>query len=135
MSTNNLLFSFKFIGRKRIFHELQKPEGKKACQGSDIPVKTIKENINFITDFIYINFNNSLFSSYFPSSLKKDRENVEKYRPASILPLLPKVSERCMCDQMYAYSQKILSKWHCGFSQGCSLQHCLLPSNHDRKMA
>ena len=89
MGTNNLLFSFKFIGRKRIFHELQKIESKKACQGSDIPVKTIKENINFITDFIYNNFNNSLFSSYLPSSLKnaditpvlkKDRENVEEGR-------------------------------------------------------
>ena len=36
---------------------------QKACQGSDIPVKIIKENINIITDFIYNNFNNSLFSS------------------------------------------------------------------------
>ena len=65
MGTNNLSFSFKFIDRKKIFNELQK-----ACQGSDIPVKIIKENINIITDFIYNNFNNSLFSSYFPSNLK-----------------------------------------------------------------
>ena len=68
MGTNNLSFSFKFIDRKKIFNELQKLKSKKACQGSDIPVKLIK--VNNITDFIYNNFNNSLFSSYFPSNLK-----------------------------------------------------------------
>ena len=106
MGTNNLTFSFKFIDRKKIFNELQKLKSKKACQGSDIPVKIIKENIDIITDFIYNNLNNSLLSSYFPSNLKnaditpifkkKDRENVENYRLVSILPVLSKVYERCM---------------------------------------
>ena len=80
MGTNNLLFSFKFIDRKKIFHELQKPESKNVCQGSDIPLKTIKENINFIPYFIYNNFNNSLFSSYFSSNWKN----------ANITPVLKK---------------------------------------------
>ena len=31
-----------------------------------------------------------------------------------------------MYDQMYAYLNKILSKWQCGFRQGYSTQHCLL---------
>ena len=43
--TNNLSFSFKFINRKKIFNELQKLKNKKACQGSDIPVKIIKETL------------------------------------------------------------------------------------------
>ena len=90
MGTSNLSFSFKFIDRKRIFNELQKLKSKKSFQGSDIPVKIIKENIDIISDFTYNNFNNSLFSSYFPWNLKnaditpvfwkKDRENVENYR-------------------------------------------------------
>ena len=70
MGTNNLSFSFKFIDRKKMFNELQKLKNKKACQVSDIAVKIIKENIIIMTDFIYSNFNNSLFSSYFPSNLK-----------------------------------------------------------------
>ena len=69
MGTSNLSFSFKLIHRKKIFNELQKLKSKKACQGSDIPVRLIKENINIATDFIYNNFDNSLFSSYFPSNL------------------------------------------------------------------
>ena len=70
MGTNNLSFSFKFIDIKKIFNALKKLKSKKACQGSDIPVKIIKENINIVTNCIYNNFNNSLFSSYFPSNLK-----------------------------------------------------------------
>ena len=80
MGTNNLLLFFKFIDRKKIFHELQKPESKNVCQGSDIPLKTIKENINFISYFIYNNFNNSLLSSYFSSNWKN----------ANITPVLKK---------------------------------------------
>ena len=70
MGTNKLSFSFKFIDRKKIINKLQKLKSKKACQGSDIPVKIIKENIEIITDFTYNNFNNLLLSSYFPSGLK-----------------------------------------------------------------
>ena len=66
MGTSKLSFSFKFIDRKRIFNELQKLKSKKSFQGSDIPVKIIKENIDIISDFTYNNFNKSLFSSYFP---------------------------------------------------------------------
>ena len=62
----------KFIDRKKISNELKKLKSKKACPGSDITVKIIKENVNIITDFIYNNFKNSLFSSYFPSDLKND---------------------------------------------------------------
>ena len=70
MDKKNISFSFKLINRKKIFNELEKLKSKIACQGSDIPVKIIKENINIITNFIYNNFNNSLSSSYFPSDLK-----------------------------------------------------------------
>ena len=92
---------------------MQKLKSKKACQGSDIPVKIIKENINIATNCIYNNFNNSLLSSYFPSNLKnaeitpifekQDRENVENYRLVNILMVLSKVYERCMYNQMYSY--------------------------------
>ena len=53
MGKNNLSFFFKFIARKDVFNELQKLKSKKACQGSDMPFKIIKENINIITNFIF----------------------------------------------------------------------------------
>ena len=128
MGEKNLSFFFLIYSRKKIFNELQKLKSKKACHGSDIPVKIIKEKIIIITDFVYNSFNNSLFSSYFPSNLKnaditpvflkKDRDNV--------FAVLSKVYERCMYDQMYVYLYKILSKWQCSFRHRYSTHHFLL---------
>ena len=61
-----------------------------------------------------------------PVFKKKDRNNVENYRPVSILPNLLKIYERCLYDQTYKYFSHILSKWQCGFRKGFSTQHCLL---------
>ena len=61
-----------------------------------------------------------------PVFKKKDRNNVENYRPESILPNLPKIYERCLYDQMYKYFNHILSKWQFGFRKSFSTHHCLL---------
>ena len=82
------------------------------------------------------NFNNSLFSSIFPSELKKAviipihkkkrKFDIENYRCVSILPVLSKIYERCMFNQRYSYFKRILSKHQCGFRQGHSDQYSLL---------
>ena len=94
MKNKNMSFSFSFVTKETILNELRKLNPKIACQESDIPVKIIKENLDIVSNFVYNNFNNSLFSSNFPSHLKnatitpifkkKDRANVENYRPVSI---------------------------------------------------
>ena len=99
-------------------------------------MKIRKDNINIFSEFIFHDFNNSIFDATFPSELKnedmipvfkkKDRNNVENYRPVSILPNLSKIYERCLYDQMYKYFNHILSKWQCGFRKSFSTQHCLL---------
>ena len=61
-----------------------------------------------------------------PIFKKKDRNNVQNYRPVSILPNFSKIYERCLYDQMCKYFNHILSKWECGFRIGFSTQHCLL---------
>ena len=68
MSDKGLSFSFKYVTRSKIAKEIQIV--KKACQESDIHVKLIKNSLNVISPFIYNNFNNSLFSSCFPSESK-----------------------------------------------------------------
>ena len=79
---------------------------------SDIPIKIIKDSINIFYEFVFHNFNNSIFDSSFPSTLKnadvipvfinKDRTNVKNYRPVSILHNLSKV--KCM-NTSIIYSQ------------------------------
>ena len=106
------------------------------CQENDIPVKIIKPHKDIFSYFIHHNFNNPVYSSVFPSEMKKadiipihkkkSKFDIENYRPVSILPVLSKIYERCMFDQMYSYFNQILSKHQCGFRQGHSTQHSLL---------
>ena len=89
-----------------------------------------------MSQFIYHDFNNFLFSSNFSSNLKaadilpthkkNDKSDIENYRPISILPTLSKIYERCMYDQLYKYFDHILSKYQRGFRQGYNTQYCLL---------
>ena len=88
-------FSFEFVDKPKISREINKLDSKKACQEHDIPVKLIKSNKDLFSHFIYLNFDNSLFSFNFPSNLKavdilpthkkKDKSDYENYRPISIL--------------------------------------------------
>ena len=110
MKEKDLYFSFEFVVKPNISKEINKLDEKKACQEHDVPVKLIKSNKDLFSHFIYHNFNNSLFSSNFPLNLKaadilpthkkKDKSDIENYRPISILPTLSKIYERCMYDQM-----------------------------------
>ena len=44
----------------------------------------------------------------------------------SILPVISKIYERLMYDQMYTYFDQIFSKFQCGFHKGFSTHSCLL---------
>ena len=70
MSNKGSSFSFKYVTRTKITKEIQNLDSNKACQESDIPTKLIKDNLDVISPFIFNNFNNSIFSSCFPSELK-----------------------------------------------------------------
>ena len=121
MDSKDLQFSFNFETKNKILAEIYNLDNKKACQESDIRVKIIKDNIDIFSEFIFHNFNNSIFDTTFPSELKnsnvipifkkKDRKNVENYCPVTISHNLSKIYERFLCDQMYKYFNHILSKW------------------------
>ena len=133
MKEKGFYFSFEFVDKPKISKEINKLNEKKTCQEHDTPVKLIKSNKDLFSHFIYHNFNNSLFSSNFPSNLKaadilpahkkKDKSDIENHRPISILPTLSKIYKRCMFDQMYKYFDQVLSKYQCGFRQGYNAQH------------
>ena len=83
MSDKGLNFSFKYVTRNKIAKEIQNLDSKKESQEIDIPVKLIKNNLDVvISPFIYNNFNNSLFSSCFPSELEN----------ANVSPVFKKIS-------------------------------------------
>ena len=79
--------------------------------------------------------NEAILSGKFPDSLKlsnivpvhkkKDPTDECNYRPVSILPLLSKVFEKIMYDQLYIYMNNFLNELLCGFRKAHSTQHAL----------
>ena len=140
MTNKGMSFSLGYTIQEKADKALQNLDQKKTCQKNDIPLKKkkiyVKSHQDIFSYFIHHNFNNLVYSSIFPSDLKKSdiipihkkkcKFDIENYRPVSILLVLSKVFERCMFDQMYSYFNQILSKHQCGFRQGHSSQHSLL---------
>ena len=109
-------FAFEFVSLEGTIKEDNKLSIEKAFQTLDTPVKIIKENKDFISYFVYNNFNNALSSSQYPNGLKyaevtpvfkkDDKSDKSNYWPISILPNLSKVYERIMHNQIYPYLKK-----------------------------
>ena len=60
-----------------------------------------------------------------PIFKKDDPLDKANYRPVSILPLISKVCERLICNQLSEYSESFLSHILCGFRKAHSTQHAL----------
>ena len=60
-----------------------------------------------------------------PVFKKEDPNNKANYRPISLLPIISKIFERVLFEQIEKFSEKILSPKLCGFRKGYSTQHAL----------
>ena len=109
---------------------------KKAKQENDITVKLNKENIELFSSVPSRMFNFYIDKISFPNSLKQtaitpvhkedDANDENNCRPVSILPSLSKAFEKCLYDQIYTYTDSILSKDQCGFRKGYITQYSII---------
>ena len=60
------------------------------------------------------------------SDTKGARTSKNNYRPVSILPILSKLFERSISNQLSEFFKGILSKFKCGFRKGYGARRCLL---------
>ena len=133
---NNNDFSFTPITINDMFIEITRVKCSKSSPLFSIPAKILKENIDFLSLILHNNFNNSIFSCYFPDKLKLAdvipsykkgvRTNKLNYRPVSLLPVVSKIYERLLYYQLDNYFDNKLSKFQCGFRKGYSAQNCLV---------
>ena len=99
-----------------------------------MPTKILRE-CEFTFDVLTNCINKSVETGYFPDSLKlanvapvfKKEDLFDKcnYRPVSILPLLSKVHEKVIYNQLCDYSESFLNNIICGFRKAHSTQHAL----------
>ena len=66
-----------------------------------------------------------------------DRNEMNNYRPISVIPVLAKVFECIVCDQLFEYVEKnkILNEEQAGFRPNRSTQDVLLRATDDWKKA
>ena len=115
---------------KAIIRDL--PTNKAA--GGEIPVNVLKKS-NFSFDELTICVNYTLINGKFPITLKnanvtpvhkKDNPTDKtNFQPISVLPLLSKVFERVISNQLGKYMDTFLNKVLCGFRKDHSTQHTL----------
>ena len=107
-----------------------------ASQKSDILITIIHENADIFADFLAESLKGAIKTYNFPNCLKLAnitplhktgrKDNMENYRPVNILPILSKILERILFEQISVYFDKFLSDQQCGSRKGYSTQHCLL---------
>ena len=115
---------------------------KKACQDTDIAPKVIKKSSDIFADFFFINLNNSIALSVFPSNLTNYditpvKKKIQKHRIqlqisnhfCKYIKNIPKVYLFLNLKLLRKYTGKI-SIW---FSK--SIQYTSVFIAHDRKMA
>ena len=132
---NRERFTFSSVTLADVAKEINILNSSKAIQEADLPAKLLKDNKYFFAAYIAKYFNDSLESAMFPNCLKmasitsvfkkNARTSKNNYRPVSVLPVISKIFERIICNQLSAFYEEIFSKLQCGFRKGYSTQHCL----------
>ena len=53
-------FSFSPVDKNTVLKEIRKSKSNKAVQDTDIPVKSLKDNAEFLASFIYLQYNEGI---------------------------------------------------------------------------
>ena len=107
---------------------------RKACLDGDVQLIIINEDI--FSTLIFQNFNQSLVNGEFPHCLKqaevipvfKNKEKLDKSnnRPVNLLPVISKIYERLIYDQMFNVLIKLFLNFNVVFVKDLTLRNCIL---------
>ena len=113
LSKTNNTFDLSPTNYSKVFKILSKLCKTKATGLDKIPARFLKECLDLITASLCSIFNRSITSGIFPEEWKcakvtplfknGQRSDLNNYRPISVTPIVAKVSERIIYDQLYAY--------------------------------
>ena len=109
---------------------------KRASPDGDIPVKLTKMNEDIFSRLTFQNSNQSLVNGEFPHCLKqaevipvfKNKEKLDKSnnRPVNLLPVISKIYERLIYDQMFNILIKPSLNFNVAFVKDLALRNCHL---------
>ena len=103
---------------------------------NDIAVRVLIGSNDMAGHYLSAIYNNSKNSETYPAFLKvadvtpipktKDKNLFKQYKPTSLIPIISKLFERNMFDQLSAYINKSLSPYLFGYRKGHSTEQCLM---------
>ena len=124
---NILPFSFQKVNLEEIQDQMKKLNPRKAITFNNIPCKALK-NSNECSLILKNIFNDCLSKGEFPLELKTaditpvfkkdDRTQAKNYRPVSVLPIVSKIFERIIHEQLTSHFEIFLSPYICGYRKG-----------------
>ena len=130
-------FEFRHCSNEEVEKIIKELTTNKSQPSTDIPVKIIKEYSNQFSEFMTESINRSIDEGVFPDTLKVaditpvyknkgSKSDKTNYRPISILPVLSKIYERVIHNQLSEYFENILSDNQCAYRKGFSTQPSLM---------
>ena len=121
-------FTFQQISPSLVSSHLRKLCMRKATGLDTVSARLLRECFDLISDSLALIFNRSIETSIFPDEWKSaritplykkcgNRSDPSNYRPISIIPVVAKVFERIVYDQLYRYltENKLLCCYQSGF--------------------
>lgn len=136
-------FEIATIEECKVFHLLSKIDTKKATGMDQIPSNLLKIAAPVISKSLTVMFNKSVTTSTFPDDWKLARvtaihkkeakDDMNNYRPISVLSCISKVFERIIYDQLYTYlnDNNLISANQSGFRPFYSTSTALLDATLD----
>ena len=131
-------FKFDIITPDFVFDEICNFSGNKSSGIDNVCMRLLKLAAPIVCHPLAYICNLSLFTSHFPSKWKVakvtpiykdgDKSDVSNYRPISVLPILSKILERVVHDQLYEYltRKNILHPCQSGFRSNHSTNTTLI---------
>ena len=122
-------FKFEFVSANMILIYINEIDLKESSSGEISPaiIKLAKKEVSIrITNYINVFPRLVESSDVIPVFKKEDPNNKANYRPIRLLPIISKIFERVLFEQIEKFFEKILSPKLCGFRKGHSTQHALL---------
>ena len=116
-------------------NEINRLNPKKSGVENDLPTKILIGSSDIVSPHLAAIYNNCKNANMYPVNLKladvtpihkKDETTLMKnYRPVSLIPIVSKLFERDMYNQILSYIDKFLSPYLFGYRKGYSTEQCL----------
>ena len=134
--TNGNSFMFRFVSEREVAKTINSLSVKKGAGYDELPPKFIKMVSGEMIKPLTLLVNRCILENTFPDKMKranitplykkKDKLNKDNFRSVNLLPILSKILERLLYNQVYEYMMPLFHKHLSGFRKKHSCQDVLI---------